>query len=393
MSVHMECLGEILELSGRERAGSRELPIMSITMHDGLIDQAQRFKKRIASKEISGYKVVGMNELVVGFPIDEGVLGFQRKYQAAAVSPAYDVWRVRNAASVDLDYLEKYLRSPQAINSYRLRMRSAVSRRRVLAKDDFRGLKIPCPPIDEQRRIAGILNKLEALRDKRGEAIARLDHLLQSVFIEMFGDVSANDSGWPEVEFGELVESTKLGLVRGASEFGDSPDFDVPYIRMDAISRNGQFIAGKVKRTNAAPKELEGSCARYGDLLFNTRNSKELVGKSAIFDLDSPWAFNNNIMRIRFGRRANAFYILRYLMSRRGQMELERRKSGTTNVFAVYYKDLKTLPVVLPPEDLQGKFRRVVEGQRRLRARMLEHADKAQGFVNTLQQAAFSGLL
>ena len=60
---------------------------MSITMNDGLIDQGDKFKKRIASADISKYNRVYKNDLVIGFPIDEGVLGFQTKYDVAAVSP------------------------------------------------------------------------------------------------------------------------------------------------------------------------------------------------------------------------------------------------------------------------------------------------------------------
>ena len=79
--------GDLLEISGKDRVGNLDLPIMSITMNDGLIDQGDKFRKRIASSDIAHYKKAYRNELVVGFPIDEGVLGFQTKYDAAAVSP------------------------------------------------------------------------------------------------------------------------------------------------------------------------------------------------------------------------------------------------------------------------------------------------------------------
>ncbi len=72
-------LSEILDQSGRHRAGDQDLPVLSITMKYGLIDQADKFKKRVASADTSNYRIAYKNELVVGFPIDEGVLGFQTK--------------------------------------------------------------------------------------------------------------------------------------------------------------------------------------------------------------------------------------------------------------------------------------------------------------------------
>lgn len=67
-------------------------------------------------------------------------------------------------------------------------------------------LSLPLPPLPEQRRIAAILDKADALRAKRCEAIAKLDQLLQSVFLDMFGDPVTNPKGWPRATFGELIK-------------------------------------------------------------------------------------------------------------------------------------------------------------------------------------------
>ena len=83
MSLTTEKLGNLLAPSGHDRGGSKDYPVLSITMHEGLIDQSAKFKKRVASSNTSSYRVVYANELVVGFPIDEGVLGFQTLYPAA----------------------------------------------------------------------------------------------------------------------------------------------------------------------------------------------------------------------------------------------------------------------------------------------------------------------
>ncbi len=125
-------LRDLLGSRTSNRVGDdHSLPVLSITMKHGLVDQSEKFKKRIASADISGYKKVARNELVVGFPIDEGVLGIQTLYSFAAVSPAYTVWTV-NTDMVDLAFFELHLRCEQARSRYRRKMRGTAGRRRVL---------------------------------------------------------------------------------------------------------------------------------------------------------------------------------------------------------------------------------------------------------------------
>lgn len=155
---------EIFEFSGKDRAGQTSYPVMSITMHNGLIDQGDRFKSQIASKDTSKYKIVYKNELVVGFPIDEGVLGFQTKYDAAIVSPAYDIWKLKTTVANE-QYLEKILRSESARKMYARNMQGAVSRRRSIPRERMRTLKIPLPSIDAQHEIVTTLNGYQKIVD------------------------------------------------------------------------------------------------------------------------------------------------------------------------------------------------------------------------------------
>lgn len=90
--------------------------------------------------------------MVVGFPIDEGVIGFQQKYAAAAVSPAYDIWKLKRD-DVDIDYLEMVLRSDHARQLYREKMQGTAGRRRSITKSDFLATQIPLPPLAIQRQI------------------------------------------------------------------------------------------------------------------------------------------------------------------------------------------------------------------------------------------------
>lgn len=188
------------------RAEKNSYPILSMTMHGGLIDQADKFKKRVASADTSQYKIVRRNQLVVGFPIDEGVLSFQDLYDEAIVSPAYDIWDVTEKEEVDTGYLERFLRSPRALAFYRAKLRGTTARRRTLPDDIFLSLPIPLPSLTEQRRITKILDHAEALRAKRQAALARLDPLTRSIFSDLFGDPTSNAKGIPIAELGTLLK-------------------------------------------------------------------------------------------------------------------------------------------------------------------------------------------
>ena len=87
-------------------------------------------------------------------------------------------------------------------------MRGAAGQRRVPA-DFFASLQIPIPPLAEQRRITGILDAADALRAKRREALAQLDTLIQSTFLDMFGDPVTNPMEW------EVTTVDKVGSVQG----------------------------------------------------------------------------------------------------------------------------------------------------------------------------------
>ena len=169
-------LGDLLEESGRHRIGNEsDAPVMSITMERGLIDQAEKFKKRIASADISKYKKVYRNELVVGFPIDEGVLGFQTKYEFAAVSPSYTIWRLRpNDIELDLVFLELVLRSSEMRQVYRSMMQGSVDRRRSIPKNLFKDIRVPVPLPSIQQNV---LHKYEEAEKTRHHAAAINDEI------------------------------------------------------------------------------------------------------------------------------------------------------------------------------------------------------------------------
>lgn len=183
-------LGRIISLAKSARAGGKSFPILSMTMHGGLVDQESKFKKQIASNDLSSYKVVLRGQLVVGFPIDEGVLDFQSLYESAIVSPAYQVWNLASEDLIDREYLSIYLRSPSALSYYRSKLQSTTARRRSLNRSDFLNFQVPVPSMCEQRRIVKILDSVSEISTKS----TRREELIRALRISMFREMFPEDT-------------------------------------------------------------------------------------------------------------------------------------------------------------------------------------------------------
>lgn len=229
-----------------------------------------------------------------------------------------------------------------------------------ITKGALSSVSITVPPLAEQERIVKLLDQADELRKLRAQADRRATNLIPALFNEMFGDLERNSLGWPSTTLEEVISSTKLGLVRGAKETDNSLPF--PYVRMDAILGDGSLALAPIKRVNATASEVAEFSLRDGDFLFNTRNSRELVGKTAIFEGSGTYLFNNNIMRIRFNNSIEPHYIISLFQTDFIKRQLEARKSGTTSVVAIYFKNLSNMTVLVPPPWLQKEFaKRVTE--------------------------------
>ena len=186
-------LGDLISKAKVERCGDRFFPVYSMTMHDGIVEQSGRFKKAVASKDTSSYKVVKKNQLVVGFPIDEGVIYVQNHERAGIMSPAYNVWDF-DSSRIAPAYLELALHSPQSMAYYAEKLRGTTARRRSLTADGLRALPIVLPSIERQGAVVEVLKGIKGQIADARKTANELDHLVKSRFIEMFGDPNHSHS-------------------------------------------------------------------------------------------------------------------------------------------------------------------------------------------------------
>jgi type I restriction enzyme S subunit len=381
-------LSEILEQSGRHRAGDQDLPVLSITMKHGLVDQADKFKKRVASADTSNYRIAYKNELVVGFPIDEGVLGFQTKYPAGIVSPAYDVWKLNGDVDCHIPYLERYLRSSQAKSLYATRMQGAVARRRSLTKTDFLDLVVPFPCLNDQIRIAHLLGKVEALIAQRKQHLQQLDDLLKSVFLEMFGDPVRNEKGWDTKVLPELC----IKITDGEHLNPQFSPFGMPIVMAGNVLdhtvsiRDTKFVEydlGESFRKKCNPE--------LSDVLLVSRGAT--IGRLCRVDTPEPFCLMGSVILLKPDHQmVKSTFLVAQLKHPALYLKLFK-SSGSSAQQAIYLKDVKRLVCILPPKNLQSKFSDLSEQVESTKESYRHGLTDLESLYGALSQQAFKGEL
>jgi type I restriction enzyme S subunit len=365
MSWTPKPLGEILEQSGRDRAGDQDLPVLSITMKHGLVDQVDKFKKRVASSDTSNYRVAYKNELVVGFPIDEGVLGFQTKYPAGIVSPAYDIWKLRSEVDAHIPFLERYFRSAQARRSYASRMKGAVARRRSLTKMDFLELEIPWPPLDDQIRIAHLLGRVEGLISHRKQHLQQLDDLLKSMFLEMFGDPVRNEKRWEATTIGQIIK-----VASGNGLVAQDMNTDGPYKVYGGNGVNGTHTEYMFD----LPTLVIGRVGYYCGSVHITE--------------PKSWVTDNALYVKEFLRKTDLVFLKHLLATHDLNKAAGRAAQPLVSGSRIY--PIRTIDV---PFENQRAFAAIVERVEALKCRYLQSLTDLEALYGSLSQQAYMGEL
>lgn len=181
-------IGELAELVSRPRSELDKVPVFSISKHDGFVRSDEYFKKQVHSTDLSNYKLVTSGDFAFSpIHLDEGSIALAR--ESGLISPMYKVFAV-DPKKVSRSYLIRILKSDQMVKQYGGLGDGSVHRRRSVPFARFSEIEIPLPPLEEQKRIAAILDQVDALRRLRARALDRLNALGQAIFHEMFGDGS-----------------------------------------------------------------------------------------------------------------------------------------------------------------------------------------------------------
>jgi len=244
-------------------------------------------------------------------------------------------------------FLYQYI-SPQFQNFLETKTIHGATVDRISIKE-FPCFSITVPPLPEQQRIVAILDEAFAGLATAKTNVEKNLHNARALFESHLHAVfTQRGPGWMEKQFEELIESNIIGLTKSSRDQDEDKSF--PYVKMNNITRDNRFDFSNFTCVDATTEEVSKFSLMDGDFLFNTRNSHELVGKSCIYESDSNdiVLYNNNIMRVRFRRGVDARFVLFAFSFKDVADELNALKSGTTNVSAIYFKNLKSLTIPIP---------------------------------------------
>ncbi|MBN9479206.1 MAG: restriction endonuclease subunit S [Bordetella sp.] len=253
------------------------------------------------------------------------------------------------------------------------------------------------PPLAEQRRIVAKLDALTVrLARAKAEAASVRDlaaRVRQTSLQQAFS--SEQLSSWPSVALENVIADGLIGLVRSKAEQGQA---GVPYLRMGHYDLEGRLNDRDLSFVSCTRSEIKKFEVRADDVLFNTRNSVELVGKVAIWPADKPgWVYNNNILRLRFHPSVLPRFAFRYMMSPTFRQMMSEVKSATTSVAAIYQRSLYATPFPVPPITVQEAILHQLNTAFTRADRLEAEANKALALIDRLETAilakAFRGEL
>ena len=211
--------------------------------------------------------------------------------------------------------------------------------------------EIPLPDINEQHEIAAKLDKIDALIAERQQQLELIDQAVKSRFVELFGVYPLNPKGWETATIRDIVTDVRYGSSRPAVDGGK-----YPYLRMNNITYGGELDLTDTKRIDIPDNELDKCTVRRGDVLFNRTNSKELVGKTCVYNRNEMMVLAGFVIRVRVTERILPEFLSAFLntdFSKRMLLGMCKAAIGQANINA---QEMQDIGIYLPPTELQRQF-------------------------------------
>jgi type I restriction enzyme, S subunit len=307
------------------------------------------------------------------YVLAQGAYGFH--INTDRVHPSYLVWLS------NYEPFRAYMKC-YAVGSTQIHIRTPV----------FQELEIPLPPLEEQKRIAAILDKADRVRRKRQEAIRLTEELGRSLFLDMFGDPVTNSKGW-RIEKLEDFAIIQSGVAKGKKIKSDF-SISIPYMRVANV-QDGYIDLTEIKELTVSLEDSKKYSLSKGDLLLTEGGDPDKLGRGSVWYGEvEPCIHQNHIFCVRPNLDiSKPEFLSKLISSERGKKYFLRAAKQTTGIATINKTQLKAFPALIPPIELQEAYVDKLKSIQNVNIRFSKSYQESENLFNSLLKRAFRGEL
>ena len=386
MSWPLVKLGDVAPAKPSKNAFSKSEEVWTLNLDQVEADTGKVLGKIMAPVSEAGTSTHGFDERHVLYSklrpyLNKVVLPDGRGLATTELVPM-----LPDPSRLDRKYLAYYLRSKSFVDWVSSQVAGAKMPR--VSMQLFWQHEIPLPPLPEQKRIAAILDKADAIRRKRQQAIQLADDFLRAVFLDMFGDPVTNSKGWGVRALSNLIDESR-GVSYGVVQRGEQADEGIPLVRISDIATNEFRSEDVVKCSKSISDQYRRTILHGGELLISIRGT---VGRVAeVPSMAAGWNISREVAVIPILSGVSSSFLKWLLLSSPIQRSLAGQIKGVAQS-GINLVDLRKLPVICPPAAVIEDFE---FAERKIREKYILCAEKINGneLFSSLSQKAFAGLL
>ena len=304
-----------------------------------------------------------------GWDINESVFAFTLDTSIVRQKYFYYIFRVKST----LDYLAS---------------NSSGSTFKSIKMNQLKKMVFDIPSLEEQDQIVAALDRVCNVIEMRKQELISLDDLVKARFVEMFGDMYLNTMEWREIDL-ETMADIVSGITKGRKIAGKQLT-KVPYMAVSNV-KDGYIDWTTVKTIEATDQEINQYRLLPDDVLMTEGGDPDKLGRGAI--IRTPFEnciHQNHIFRVRLDEsHILPDYFAEYLKHQRAKRYFLGCAKQTTGIASINMKQLKALPVLLPPLELQNEFSAFIRQIDKSKAAVQKALDQSQLLFDSLMQNYF----
>ena len=283
---------------------------------------------------------------------------------------------------------DEYLRFAMIKSLKEIEQRTAFVTVKHLSAKELNKLELDVPELTKQDKIADTLSRLERVIVARKEELEKLDELIKARFVELFGDMYLNSKGWPEAKLESMADIVS-GITKGRKTRNEDLT-EVPYMAVSNV-KDGYIDWTMVKTIEATRQEIEQYRLFPNDVLMTEGGDPDKVGRGAIIKKPLENCIHqNHIFRVRLDESVLLpEFFAEYLQHQRSKRYFLGCAKQTTGIASINMKQLRSLPVLVPPLTEQEEFVSFKAETDKSKVAVQKALDETQTLFDSLMQEYF----